>query len=60
MIVIMIEIYVFVGKILGPGSERVLDNVIDRSRSIHSKGYILCLRLRQMLSVVILNQRLLE
>lgn len=30
MVVITVEIYVFVGKILGPGSERVLDNVIDR------------------------------
>lgn len=52
MIVITIEIYVFVGRILRQGSERSRENVINRLRSIRLKGYILCLRLGLMLSLV--------
>lgn len=52
MIVIIIEIYVFVGRILRQGSERSLENVINRLRSIRLKRYILCLRLGLMLSLV--------
>lgn len=60
MIVITIEIYVFVGRILRQGSERSLENVINRLRSIRLKGYILCLRLGLMLSLVHIESKVMS